>query len=485
MESQPTLDVAVTNPGSTKPSVRALLPSERRATSRLTVEDLPVLTADEPTPKSAPLPVLVAEESTDTTVPVLVPYEPANADVTLPVLEEELVADRLPPFPVPWRHPIQCLLWTVRTLFGLASLTLLLAVAAAVPLVNFWVLGYLLDVEGRVARTGKIRASFPLLGLAPRFGSIVLGMWLCVLPLRLLAGAATDAALIDPNGAVAARWAGGLFVAKWLMAAHLCLALARGGALSCFVPLKGFVGFVFRRILRIKLPVMFTSRTLWLLARWRDHDYWGRASTAIGQFVTGLNARSYYSAGWRGYLGTAAWLVLPSALYGSLHNPDKPAQVLVMLTGGVSLWLTLMWAPLLQARFAAENRVLAFGELGQARELFRRAPFAWLFAIVLTYLLALPMYLFKAVSPPQDAMWFITIIFVVSIFPTKVALGWAYGRSMRRSERAWWPWRLLCKIVLGVLVAIYVFILFFTPAISEHGRRVLFEHHTLLLPVPF
>ena len=53
------------------------------------------------------------------------------------------------------------------------------------------------------------------------------------------------------------------------------------------------------------------------------------------------------------------------------------------------------------------------------------------------------------------------------------------------TTRAWWPWRWLCKTVLGVLVGVYVFILFFTPAIGEHGRRVLFEHHALLLPVPF
>lgn len=448
--------------GSTKPGVRQPLPSEERGTSH-SPDELPTLVADGPPLK--PLPGWTAQPPAS---PVLVPDEQSaeiEASTLLPVLEAELVADRLPPFPVPWRHPILCAMWVVRTLFGLASLTLLLAVAAAVPLVNFWVLGYLLDVEGRVARSGKIRASFPLLGLAPRFGSIVLGTWLCVLPLRLLAGAATDAALIDPNGEVAARWAFGLFVAKWLMTAHLCLALARGGALSCF----------FRPIKNLR----------WLLARWRDHDYWNRASTAIGQFLSGLNARPYYSVGWRGFLGTAAWLFIPSALYGSLHDPEKPAQVLVMLTGGFGLWLTLMWAPILQARFAAENRMMSFKELGTARELFRRAPFAWLLAIVLTYLLALPMYLFKAVSPPQDAMWFITILFVVSIFPTKVALGWAYGRSIRHTKRAWWPWRWLCKIVLSLLVAIYVFILFFTPAIGEHGRRVLFEHHTLLLPVPF
>ena len=395
------------------------------------------------------------DEATQLTVDPAVP----------PNVEEELVVDRLPPFPVPWRNPLKCIAWIVRTLFGLASLTLLLAISAAVPLVNFWVLGYFLDVTGRIGRTGKLRAAFPLLGLAPRFGSILLGTWLCVLPLRLISGAASDAVLIDPNGRAAAGWQFASKAASWLMVAHLCMALARGGALSCFIrPIKNF---------------------RWLRARWRDRDYWERASTAIGQFLTGLNAKAYYSIGWRGFVGTFAWLIIPSALYVSLHDPSKPGQIITMLVGGFSLWLTLMWAPLLQARFAAENRLGAFRELKTARELFCRAPFAWLFAIVLTYVFALPLYLFKALSPPQDAMWFITIIFVVSIFPTKVALGWAYQRSMRRPDRAWWPWRILCRTLLMAIVGIYVFILFFTPAIGEHGRRVVFEHHALLLPVPF
>ena len=383
----------------------------------------------------------------------------------LEVLEEEIVADRLPPFPVPWRHPILCVAWIIRTLFGLASLTLLLAVSAVVPLVNFWVLGYFLDVSGRVARERKLRAAFPLLGLAPRFGSIVLGTALCLLPLGLLSGAAADAHWIDFGGPLDARWQRVISIASWLMIAHLSMALARGGSLTCFIrPIKN---------------------VRWLLARWRDHDYWERASTAIGQFASGLNARAYYSQGWRGFVGALAWLFIPSALFGSLRNTDRPGQVILMLMGGLGLLLTLMWVPLLQTRFAVENRFSVFRELGTARELFRRAPFAWLFAIVLTYVLALPLYLFKALSPPQDAMAFITIIFVVTLFPARVALGWAYQRSMRRPNRAWWPWRFLCKTLLTALVAFYVFVLFFTPAIGEHGRRVLFEHHAWLLPVPF
>ncbi len=386
-------------------------------------------------------------------------------DEPLPTLEEELVADRLPPFPLPWRNPIRCLAWLARTLFGLASLTLLLAISAAVPIINFWTLGYLLDVTGRIGRQRHLRAAFPLLGLAPLFGAIVLGTWLCVLPLRLLAGAAADAALIDPGGPVARRWHFALMIASWAMIVHLVLALARGGSLSCFVrPIKN---------------------GRWLWARWRDRDYWERASTAIDQFVAGLNVRKYFSIGWRGFVGSFAWLFIPTAMYATLQNPDKPGQVIITILGGVMLLLTLLWVPLLQAHFAAQNRLSAFKELKTVRELFRRAPFAWTFAIVLTYLLALPLYVVKAFSPPQDAMWFITIIFGVSIYPAQVAIGWAYQRSQRRPDRAWWVWRSLCKPVLIGLVAVYVFLLFFTPVIAEHGRRVLFEHHALLLPSAF
>src|SRR5262245_36568706 len=87
--------------------------------------------------------------------------------------------------------------WTIRSLFGIVSLVLMLAVVAAIPIVNFLALGYLLEVEGRVARSGRLRDAFPLVDLAPRLGSMVLGMLLWLVPLRLLAGAAADARLIE------------------------------------------------------------------------------------------------------------------------------------------------------------------------------------------------------------------------------------------------------------------------------------------------
>jgi hypothetical protein len=38
---------------------------------------------------------------------------------------------------------------------------------------------------------------------------------------------------------------------------------------------------------------------------------------------------------------------------------------------------------------------------------------------------------------------------------------------------------------LTALLGAFLFLLFFTPAIGSAGRRVLFDHHALLLPTPF
>ena len=40
-------------------------------------------------------------------------------------------------------------------------------------------------------------------------------------------------------------------------------------------------------------------------------------------------------------------------------------------------------------------------------------------------------------------------------------------------------------ILMLPLLGLFVFILFFTQFIGEHGKAVLFEHHAFLLPVPF
>jgi hypothetical protein len=124
-------------------------------------------------------------------------------------------------------------------------------------------------------------------------------------------------------------------------------------------------------------------------------------------------------------------------------------------------------------------------ELGKVRRLFKNAPFSWMITMLVTLTLALPMYLFKVALPPSDAMWLVTIVFIVSIYPVKVITGWAYHRAVHRERRAFYGFRWLTRIVLLPFLATYVFLLFFTQFIGEHGKLVLFEHHAFLLPAPF
>ncbi len=374
---------------------------------------------------------------------------------------------RLDPFPG-IRHPLRSLGWIIRGLFGLMSLLATLAVIAAIPMLNFLALGYLLEVEGRVGRSGRFRDGFPLLGLAPRIGAIALGIWIWLLPLRLIATNAAAAQIIDPGSLQANQMAMLRIIASVVITLHICLALARGGTLGCFFrPLKNVI---------------------WLTRQLRQGGYLERASAHIADFVSRLRIKHHFMLGLKGFFSATAWLLIPTAVYASVNQPGE-GEFLVMLLGGLLLIPTLAWVPFLQARFAAENRWRAGFELGEVRRLFAHAPIAWLVAIVVTYVLTLPLYLFKTFALPQDALWPITLIFVASIYPIKLVTGWAYHRAVRKRKagrRSHWivRWGVRLFAILPLL-AVYVFILYFTQFLGESGKEELFKHHAFLLPWPY
>jgi hypothetical protein len=412
--------------------------------------------------------------------------------------------------------------WLFRSLFGIASLILLLAVIAAIPIVNFLALGYLLEVEGSLARTGRLRDAFPLLQQAPRLGAIALGLWVWQLPLRALSNLAADARLIDPGSFADVSLHIVLFVLAIVVAAHLCLALAHGGSLWAFfwpplLPIGiGVAGIlliatapIVLAALLIALLVVFAiyrGRTLeWLnqlirgwgrallrgvqnyrafLKRLPTPDYWTEASTEIRKFVVSLRLKHHFLLGLKGFGGALIWLFIPTLIFGAARKTEG-GPVLITLFGGILLMLVLSWVPFLQAHFAAENRFGAMFELRKVRQLFKNAPFSWLITMLVTLTLALPMYLFKIRLPPTDAMWMETIVFIVTIYPVKVITGWAYHRAVARERRAFFGFRWLTRLVMLPLLAIYVFLLFFTQFIGENGKLVLFQHHAFMLPAPF
>lgn len=369
----------------------------------------------------------------------------------------------VPRFPHPLEKPFHAIGWIGARLYGLASLVMMLAVVAAIPIVNFYALGYLLDAEGRVARSGKFRDGFPMLGLAPRFGSIVVAFAIFLLPVALLNAAARDAAVIDPASAATGRMEAFAFLVTLLVTVHLCLSLSRGGKFSNF----------FRPIKNVR----------WLWQRWRERDYWETAERGIATFAGELRVRERFWLGIRGFAVGFAWLLVPSLILIT-QPPHAGGAVAFAVVGSLVLIPVVAWLPFLQARFAAEDRLGAGFELQAIRHGFRRAPLCWLLAVLVTYALALPLYLLKIAVLPGDARWLATTVFVVSIWPARLVTGWAYGQAMLREQRAHWLWRWSAWLTMLPLLGFYVFVLYFTRFAASLGRFEQMLNHAFLLPSP-
>ncbi len=369
----------------------------------------------------------------------------------------------VPPFPSPFERPFATVGWIGARCYGIASLVLFLAVVAAVPILNLYALGYLLEAEGRVGRSGRIRDGFPMLGLAPRFGSIVVAFGMFLLPVALLNAAARDAAVIDPSSPATGRMESFAGLFTLFVAVHLCLSLARGGKFSNF----------FRPIKNVR----------WLWQRWRERDYWETAERNVGRFAAEMRLRQRFWLGARGCVVGLAWLFVPAALL--VAQPEHAGATFVLaVVGSLLLIPVAAWLPFLQARFAAEDRLSAGFELKTVRHAFRRAPLCWLLAVLVVYVLSLPLYLLKIAALPGDARWMATTVFVVSMWPARLIVGWAYGQAMLRDEPAHFLWRWGDWLLMMPLLTAYVFLLYFTRFAAEHGRFEQLLNHTFLLPSP-
>lgn len=371
----------------------------------------------------------------------------------------------LSPCPSPLRHPLRAIGWLLTVGAGLASLLLLLAILAALPPLNVVALGVMLEAEGRVVRSGRLRDGIPFAGALPRLGAIVVGTWAWLLVVRFVARASADAALIAPGGAADRLWAAALPVTATLVGCHLLAALHDGGSAASFLR-----------------PLRSARR---LVAALRAGTAWSGAAAALARVAAAIRPRHLAWLGARGFVGAFLWLVLPTVLFSAFRDTTRPGAVLVTLAGALGLALVLSWVPFLQARFAAEGRFAAFREIAEVREMWRRAPVAMVAACLVLYGLALPLSLFKVVAAPRDVVLFLTPIFVLTIYPARLAVGWATHVAAARPRRRSFLLRYPVNVILVALLVAYLFLLFFTPAIDAFGRRTLFDHHALLLPTPF
>jgi hypothetical protein len=344
-------------------------------------------------------------------------------------------------------------------LFGAAAILFGLALLAAIPILQFMSLGYLLESGGRIARTGRLRDGFIGIRRAARLGSIALGVWLALWPLRFVASVARAAFIIDPAGPAARSWQIGLTILAALTALHIVGAISRGGQLRYF---------------------FWPFNLLWLLQRMWRGGYYTQARDAVWDFVVALRLPYYFWLGCRGFAGTMAWLILPVSLIAF----GRVAPLLGFL-GAFLLAVVVLHLPFLQMRFAVDNRLGSMFAWRSIRAGFRRAPWAYTFACFITLAFALPLYLLKIEMVPREVAWLPSLVFIAFIFPARLLTGWAYGRSLRRATPRHWFFRWTGRLWLIPTAGFYILFVFLSQYTSWEGIWSLYEQHAFLVPVPF
>jgi hypothetical protein len=349
---------------------------------------------------------------------------------------------------------------SIEWLWGLFSLVVGLSVLAALPVAQFLSLGYLLESSARVARTGRLRDGVIGVRRAARTGGIFLGVLISLVPLWLAGSYASSAELIDPGGNGARGWRFILAVLTALTFVQITTSCARGGRLRHF----------------LWPPAM----PFWLVRKLRSGGLYTDARDGFWEFVASFRLPYYFRLGLLGFLGTLSWLVLPASLIAASGR----VPILGFL-GALLLAVVAPSLPFLQVRFAVEGQASGLFSLRPIRERFRRAPWAFAFALMVLLLAAVPLYLLKVEMIPREAAWLPSVVFVVFLAPAHLLVGWAYARSWRRYRPRHWVVRALGRLAIVPVALFYVLVVVLAQYTSWGGIWSLYEQHAFLLPVPF
>lgn len=155
----------------------------------------------------------------------------------------------------------------------------------------------------------------------------------------------------------------------------------------------------------------------------------------------------------------------------------------------LALAVVLMYLPMLQANFAAENRIAAMFQLQRIRADFRHAPWAWLGALLLALVvLPIPLYLLKIEPPPPELVWLPTWFFIALALPARIACGLALRRARRREEPCG-TWALgsrwIVRALTPAVVGFYLLFVYLSQYVSWDGLGTWMHQHAVLVPVPF
>ncbi len=402
-------------------------------------------------------------------------------------------------------------------LLGVVSLIVLLAIVANVPIFQVAAVGYLIESMGRVVRQRRVRSALAGIDKARLFGRICLGVWLIILPMRSLAGFWQDAWLIDPHSPQTGFLRLLQFVLIPLMMIHIATCIACGGKLRYFLwPLLAPVLLSFRFVRSNRVSRRFLDQTLgrlfpvlaadiygapplgdWFVPAmmWKKLRYnsaaviFQQARDKTLDFIAGLRPGYYWWLGVKAFVGTLIWLAIPTLLMASASGLQNGPAAVVGFVGMVVATPVFFLLPFLQCNFSLDGRFRSFFQVRSVFKNYSRAPLASAFALFVTGLLAVPLFLAKVEQIPSELFWMLSIVFVLFTWPAKVFTAWAFSRgywSGHANEspiRFWLRWPL---VAAGALISFaFSLILFISQYTSWNGGKSLFENHAFLLPTPF
>jgi len=363
------------------------------------------------------------------------------------------------------RHGLGSIASAAEWVFGLACVMVALAVIAAVPVLQFLSLGYMLECSGRIVRTGRFSKGFIGIRPAARAGGAVGACWLMLLPIRYLADLAASAEIIDHAGTMAARFHAMVVLLSIVVPVHLALSIARGGRVRHF---------------------LWPFHPLWFFGEFRREGSFGRARDAtLGLLWTLASKVPYFWwLGFRVFVATLFWLVFPVTLMALGHAPIPVAPVIGFI-GAAWLAAMALYIPIIQARMAMLNSIRPMFEWREATRAYLRAPWAISLALVLSLLSAIPLYLLKVEAVPDEALWLPSLFFVAFIFPARFLMGFAVSLAEQRDRSSHWAFRWSGRLPLLPAALLYVLFVFLSQYISWSGIVGMYEQHAFLLPVPY
>jgi hypothetical protein len=383
-----------------------------------------------PTPSTAPPKVVAVEAVVPTPVQ---PVVPTSEKPTVPGTEYStqhlgVVKQITHILFTPFRAFYRFVFWV----FGIAVLVTALALAASLPIIQFVTLGYLLEISRRIVEHQKIRAGFWGIQAATRAGGVILGTYLIWLPAYFMSSYYVDATIMFPGSERADQYGWQTALLAVFTSLVTLWAWTRGGLLRHFI---------------WPAPIQFLKEGL-------NRKIYVAAHNRFWEFVSQFPLRALFVTGLQGFIGTFCWLIIPIGLcIGGMVLP-RGINLVCGTIGYVALAVVFLYLPMLQTRFAVEQRLVVFKEIGVVRSMYQRAPLA-------------------------------AIVFIIFAWPTRILLGWAYARAQRRETP-----RLRLSIWLGRLTLIpivfaYGSIVLASRYTSWYGEWSLLEQHALLIPIPF